>query len=214
MDNSTCTYKNRCKNWRVCEYCAKVRQKKIADLADALFDKSAPLYFSVLRPSRSTEREIKRIRASFIRYSLTEKGLWSVETGEKFAGLHLNVISQGGRMPHIRDCETYSELISTSARAVAAYITKSTGIPAEDFYTGRIFGTFGRLNESFSHRVMPACVQAASIEALLNPDADQANAIIKTPPYCPGWEPVYKSKAEYYEIAKAHLPELLKAVNR
>jgi len=164
---TSCYGVNHCGNIRTCDRCAKARQKKIADAADRLEQQHGQLSLTVLVPAKNTQDEIKRLRASFLRRAVAPSGIWTVETGEKFGGLHLNILSPKPAPARWRAASTYSELVRCTAREAAAYIAKRSGMPPIEQYIGNLYGTFGQLFTLLSSGLMPPVVQAAAIEITL-----------------------------------------------
>lgn len=168
MSFGDCTGHDHCGNAHTCGRCARERQRRIADKAEALERDHGQLTLTVLRPALNTQDEIRRLRGSFLRRALAPAGIWTVETGSQFAGLHLNIISPLPAPAKWRNCETYSELIQTTARDAAAYISKRSGMPPREQYEGRLYGCFGQIsNIIVSQRVAPI-VAAAAVEMALS----------------------------------------------
>src|SRR3990172_8609312 len=132
-----CTSRSRCRNARQCDYCAAVRQRQIGDIAAQIEQQHGPLVLTVLKPEQNTPAAIKALHASFMRRALAPAGVWTVETGEQFRKLHLNILSPKPLPAKWRGCRTYSELLQTTARDAAAYLAKRAGMPEEQQYKGR-----------------------------------------------------------------------------
>jgi hypothetical protein len=137
-------------------------------MADKLEKQHGPLSLTVLVPEKNTQDEIKRLRASFIRRAISPAGIWTVETGTHFAGLHLNILSPAPAPSKYRKCKTYSELIRTTSRDAAAYISKQSGMPALKQYAGNLFGGFGQFINFCVADDAPATVQAAALEVVIS----------------------------------------------
>ncbi|MDO9011342.1 MAG: hypothetical protein Q7U78_05980 [Gallionella sp.] len=123
---------------------------------------------TVLKPEQNTAEAVRALRASFLRRALAPAGIWTVETGTQFAGLHVNIISPKPLPARWRNCETYSELLRTTARDAAAYIAKRSGMPAVEQYGGRLYGSWGRVSDLLSSPEALPVVQAAAIEIQLS----------------------------------------------
>lgn len=160
----SCEPRKRCGDWRTCPRCAALRQAHVADRAEALERQFGQLQFTVIKPEENTAAEIRRIKASLLRRTLIPAGIWTIETGEKFNGLHINMITPPGQMPEIKRATTYTELIRTTARVAAAYATKQSGMPSPDQYEGRLFGQFQKVSDILVNRHMPPVAAAAAIE--------------------------------------------------
>lgn len=198
----------RCGDWRTCEICARVRQAHLAERGEALQNQFDTLFLSVLKPVEPSAHAIQRIRAAVIRRAFAPAGIWSVEQGQKLGRLHLNILAPAPVPDILRDCETWSQVITTSGRAAAAYINKKSGFPDRANYSGNITGSWSSLPDLFASRNMPATVMAASAEAALSnrhPEeylraamASRERAAAESP----------KTRAEYHEIARRNLPNL------
>jgi hypothetical protein len=167
MIKPSCTGVNHCGNARTCQRCAHIRQAKIADAAEALEDQHGQLTLTVLVPEKNTQDEIRRLRASFIRRALAPAGIWTVETGEAFAGLHLNILSPKPAPARWRNCNSYQELVRCTSREAAAYIAKQAGMPPVQQYSGNMSGNFGQLFSYLSSNHAHPVVQAVAIEVTM-----------------------------------------------
>lgn len=207
-----CRPMRRCMDWRNCEYCARSRQATMAWRAELLEKQFDTLFLSVLTPVDKTESAIHRIRSSLLRTAFAPAGIWSVETGEKVGGLHLNVIAPQPITRNFQDCATWSQAITTGARAAAAYINKQAGFPDRAEYSGHISGSWSRIPDFFTVRQMPPAVMAASAEAALsNKHPDEylraALASRENPP-----QKADLTREDYHRIARANLPNLYAAL--
>lgn len=210
--SSPCSHGQNSANYRLCPYCAAVRQKQIADKAQRLEHQFPKLFLSVIKPSDNTAKVIQHLRAALLRRAFAPAGLWSVESGEKLGGLHLNIIAPAPIVKAIQGCSTWSEAITTSARICAAYINKPGSFPDRAEYSGNITGSWSRIPDLFTDPKMPATVQAASLEAALSgrtPDhyLAEANISTNTTP-----ENRNKTRAQFAEIARANLQNLYAAL--
>ena len=204
MYRTTCTSSSRCGNIRKCLKCSKYRQAHIADLADLLEKKHGPLSLTVLVPELNTQAEIKRLRASFIRRAISPAGIWTVETGTEFNGLHLNILSPSPARTKYRKCKTYSELVQSTSRDAAAYISKQSGMPAITQYAGNLFGGFGQFINFCLDDKACAPVQAAALEVVMS---GKSYLMPKTVAYSrePDWSKVDRTKELFYN---ADFPDL------
>jgi len=204
----------RCMDWRNCETCAKARQATIAYRAELLENQFDTLFLSVLTPIDKTAAAIQRVRAGLLRSAFSPAGLWSVETGAKCGGLHLNIIAPHPVTRLFQDCQTWASAITTSARAAAAYINKREGFPDKAEYPGNLTGSWSRIPDLFASRHMPATVQAASAEAALSnkhPNEYLRAAMASRERAAPA---AAMTREQYREIARANLPNLYAALNR
>lgn len=194
-----CSTRSRCRNARECDYCAEVRQRQIGDIAEKLEERYGPLTLTVLKPEENTAKALKAVHASFMRRCLAPAGIWTVESGEMFRRLHLNVISPKPIPAKWRNCETYSELLTTTARDAAAYIAKRRGMPDEIQYQGRLYGSWGQVGEILATQERYPVLQAATLEVQLSGGQVEAPEPI-------GREA--RTKEEFREVAERHLSVL------
>lgn len=177
MSPNRCEARNRCKKWRECDRCAAIRQAQIADIAEKLEQKYKELYLTTLKPSQNTQKAIEKLRSSFMRRCLAPAGIWTVETGEEYNGLHINLITPKPLPAKWRACETYTELLICTARDAAAYISKRSGAPSEKQYIGRTFGQWGQIGALLAEQKIAPAVAAAAFEIVTSSrkDTNQAN---------------------------------------
>jgi hypothetical protein len=172
MDNGDkkggeCTPRSRCRNARGCEYCARVRQQQIGAVAEKLEQQHGQLTMTVLKPEQNTAKAVKALHASFMRRALAPAGLWTVEQGTLFGGLHLNILSPKPLPARWRG-QCYSELLTMTARDAAAYISKREGMPEPVQYSGRLYGSWGKVGEVLMRQGGNAIVQAAAVELAMS----------------------------------------------
>lgn len=137
-------------------------------MAEKIEQQYGQLTMTVLKPEQNTAEAVRALRASFLRRALAPAGIWTVETGTQFAGLHVNILSPKPLPVRWRNCETYSELLRTTARDAAAYIAKRSGMPAREQFEGRLWGSFGQVVALLSSQEALPVVQAAAIEIQLS----------------------------------------------
>jgi len=169
MLTQNCDHGKRCGNIRTCEKCARARQKLYADRAEYMERQYGQLALTTIVPDDPTTANIKALRASMIRRKIAPSGIWTVETGELAGHLHLNIISPTPSTVQFTRAQSYSELITTTGRAAAAYITKRKGIPSPEQFTGKTAGTFGLLYEYLASNKVAPLVQAASLQKFIDP---------------------------------------------
>lgn len=87
-----CTPYSRCNQWRECERCSRIRQAQIADVAEARLARNHYLTYIVLKTNSplTLADDRKRFLRSVTR--LSSGGIWTVEVGEEFRGLHVNLL--------------------------------------------------------------------------------------------------------------------------
>jgi len=215
VNRSDCRGYHMCGNWRICERCAKFRAAKIADRAEYLEQKFGRLALARVSPEENSELAIRKLRDSIVRAKLAPAGIWTIETGELYAGLHLNCIFPASYQFEASKRFDYVELIKTSSRAAAAYIAKRKGMPQMQQYGGRLTGSWGTFMQklmSSKDQAAAACQAAAVNMALgLTKPAEsawvyfspQSKQLTREPaPY------VEKTRDEYREIARKHLSNL------
>lgn len=140
----------------------------IAEVAERMEQQYGQLTMTVLKPEQNTAEAVMALRASFLRRKLAPAGIWTVETGTKFLGLHLNILSPKPLHTKIKRCESYSEILRESGRAAAAYIAKRSGMPAREQYSGELWGSFGQIGQILVNQNSAPVVQAAAIEIQLS----------------------------------------------
>jgi len=212
-NTKNCTPAQRCKNWRICDHCAKIRQKKAADKAEELEKYAGQLFLTVITPEENTGTALRRARAAMLRKSIAGTGIWSIEKGEKHSRLHINIITPQPKIIEITGAQIHTEQIRTSARSTAAYITKPSAAPSLIQYDGRLLGSWGIIGELMLKREANPIIQAATINDLLKTEN------IRQPfhySYCQEANPVFHpelTKQEYKQIAERHLAELYAALH-
>ena len=162
-----------CGNVRRCERCARARSAEVAGVAELIEQELGGLFLTVARPLANSAEALRLMRDDIMRRELAPAGIWTVETGELFAGLHLNIISLKDldRMP--KQYQPHTERIRTSARNVAAYISKRTGMPSAEQYRGRLWGAWGvpTVGQIIAANNDAPVVQAAAVQMALEAPA-------------------------------------------
>jgi predicted transcriptional regulator len=196
-DMTDCTPRSRCRNARECDHCAGVRQSQIADIAERIEEEHGALTLTVIKPAENTMAAVKALHASFMRRALAPAGLWTVETGEQFRRLHLNILSPKPLPAKWRHCQSYEQLVCTTARDAAAYIAKRAGMPDELQYRGRLYGSWGQVGVILATQEQYPVVQAATLEIVLG-GGERIESRANAPPA--------RSKEDFAEIMRRHLP--------
>lgn len=149
-----CRPGRRCKDWRDCPDCARIRQAQIAEVAERGAAFSPRVTYAVARTydpgSFGVDKEAFIARLS----KITEGGIWTVETGAISTGLHINIIA--GTLDGLTAASLAKAWPATSAadfwaadiprrdvRNVAAYVSKRDSFPHPDEYGGRLYGSWG-----------------------------------------------------------------------
>lgn len=170
---------------------------------------------AVARPGENTAHAISKLRERLVRKKLAPAGIWTIETGSQFAGLHLNILAPASHLQAISQNTAYAEIVRTSSRAAAAYISKRTGMPSIQQYDGRLLGEWGTIAQHImaDTNTAAAAPQAALAELALMTETERlekAQGWFRVPGgYVKGTPmPIERTKEEYAEIAKRHLPRL------
>lgn len=200
-----CRPGNRCRRWRDCDACARIRQARIADRAEAILRGHMQLQLIVIKPADATPRGMQAAIRAAVRNNGLRAGIWTVELGAEAATLHGNIIAPDEPIKPSSKAITYAEPLREHVRAVAAYISKRSQIPPPDLYTGKTWGSWGRLGDMLTTDAMPAIVQGAEIEQQLSGRTHrpgQKPDILSAPP-----APAL-TQDEYRAIAARHMPTL------
>ncbi len=145
----------------------------MARVAELIEQEHGGLHLTVARPLANSEAALRLMRDDIMRRELAPAGIWTVETGELFAGLHLNIISLKDldRMP--KQYQPHTERIRTTARNVAAYISKRTGMPSAEQYRGRLWGAWGikTVGQIIATMEQSPIIQAGAVQMALEAPA-------------------------------------------
>ena len=166
---SDCTGQHLCGHWRTCERCARYRAAKIADRAQFLEARFGKLALARITPEINSEHEMKKLRDRLVRQKLAPAGIWTIETGEQFLKLHLNLLLPHEAAAANKGVFDYTEPVRSSARSVAAYIAKRKGMPLPHQYSGRLQGEWGSIAQHVmkSGQLFMAPIQAATMQVTL-----------------------------------------------
>jgi hypothetical protein len=163
----SCSPQYPCRRSLTCQYCARVRQAKYADIAERIEAAFGGLEFAVLTPGENTARAIERVKNAALRAALSPAMIWSVEIGEQAQRLHLNIVGHQLNFRKIRNCSIHVQPVHTSARIATAYMLKSKSRPNAHIYEGRTVGTAGSLMQWLTQaRHMPVPQGAAMLQVL------------------------------------------------
>lgn len=173
-----CAPRSRCRRWRVCPHCARIRQAQIGDLADQLQAKLGALEWSVLHPSAKGAEAVAALRAAWMRKARPAGALWTIEQGAAPGALHLNIIHPLGAHAAAGQASTWCEPVRTTPRTVAAYISKPRGAPDQAVYPGRVFGRSGPLWQWLLEQPDAPMVQAATVQTIIAPHAPEVLAAL------------------------------------
>lgn len=215
MDNTKqCEPGRRCGNWKTCDRCARIRQKRTADKAEAMSIKYGQLYLSVMTPHDNTATAMRRMRAALLRKQWAPAGIWTIETGEDFQHLHLNLITPEGLAPNMQGATIHQERITTTPRAIAAYITKRKGAPTEQQFDGRLLGTWGQIGQIMATEKAGPIIQAAALNDLIATPHTRQNTTYFHNTNADTTAPDTTTPEQYRDIARRHLSALYAAAHR
>jgi hypothetical protein len=209
-----CTNTQHFGNWRTCDKCARRRQNKIANRAEAIEKANGPLWFTRITPNENSGTAIRRLRAALLRQKISTSGIWTIETGEKYNHLHLNLITPQPSITPFHNIDIFTEPVTTSARAVAAYISKRSAAPSQSQYDGRLFGSWGQIGQFMPDRSTAPIIQAAALnDLIITPHTRQPVIYSFAPEHNPNPEPRL-TREQYQELARKHLSALYAATER
>lgn len=169
-----------------------------------------------IRPTVAGPDALRAARRAWTRASAAPAGVWTVEQSPDGPALHLHALAPAGALPALRGVHLYQSAPLASIRGAAAYISKPSSAPDPAIYDGRTWGTYGPLAGWLLGGDMPAHIQGAAIESMLN-RADRAGSgtDTRTGHTAPTTTDVQIERsgqaptdADYREIARAHLPRL------
>jgi hypothetical protein len=204
-----CSPASLCRNWTLCDRCARIRQAKIADAAELLQRYYPTLAWTILRPLDQTPDALARARAAWARSASPGGALWTVERDATPGHHHLNIIHP--LTPQIIPIHAHhwTRSIKRSVRDVAAYISKRATAPDPTTYTQRAFGRLGPLWQHLAAARRYPLVQAAALQLLIDPVALTDAAATQT------LYPRHTNDRTWSErraTAARYLPDLLLAV--
>lgn len=147
-----CRSGNRCKQFRDCKDCAKIRQAKIADVAENGALQSPYLTYAVVKPLDDSTFSEEKARIMRAISKNSDGGIWTIETGIQ-SGLHTNLVIGSSKpfdMNILYDAVRVESSIwgntalnHREVRNVASYSAKREGMPSKSEYSGNLFGKFG-----------------------------------------------------------------------
>lgn len=202
---NSCNRYHRCRQYRTCDDCARLRQAHIADIAEQLLGQYQALYTARITPYINTSSEIARLKAAVKRQLETNDALWSVEQGSEKGLLHLNIISPVAFFKKFKLAEYWQGEQVRNIRQAAAYMLKKSQIPELAAYPGRQFGAFKSLSDLFTAKDQLPIIQAAHAEQITlagwplpSPYVERQEEIAR----------MRKSDRSYSDIANDHLHKL------
>lgn len=159
-----CTPQTPCHQHRHCDYCAALRQRKIAEIASSRHRGGVVTFATLTHLTGPAVAAARQLHPG-------QGGMWSVEAGTKMGGLHVNLLfesqtelfaEQIAAAAAIRGAEVWAKTIpAVDLRNVAAYINKREGMPRATDYRGNLYGCWG------SWRSLRQVAQAQTMAPLL-----------------------------------------------
>lgn len=217
----TCTPLQPCHRWKHCDYCARLRQARIAELAASRCRHHEPTYAVITGLDARTVIDARKFHAG-------TGGMWTIEIGEKMHGLHANLIldasapvtaEQIASTLNRPSSAVWAQAITRAdLRNVAAYISKRAGAPRWQEFDGRLYGTWGTwrgVGQIARDQTRHPAVTAAATELQLR----QLGIQPPQPPTHPAAQlndasSDPKTLADYRAIAYRHLAALRQIVDK
>lgn len=206
--SNSCWPGNRCRNWRECDHCARIRQARIATAAERLESIVGPLDWTTLQPASAAFAAIADARAEFLRKTAPQGAIWTVEQSPNTGNLHLNLLTPAIDPPRLIHASAFHVRAIDNPRRVAAYISKREQMPSRHAYDGRLYGTAGPLWQWLTARGQQPIIQGAALQHEIDADAGRL-APMGPPRLSDTIRPL--DKADYRRIAERRLPDLLAA---
>lgn len=205
----TCAPRARCGRFRECPICARIRQAKIADAAERLQSKAPDLTWTTIVPDDRDWRALVACRDAFLRGESPAGAIWTVEVGQQAGRLHANILHPTSKPRQLARASVWQAPVRASARIVAAYISKREQMPTREEYDGRLFGTAGPLWQWLATGKGLPVIEAAKTQYDIDPTPLQEDSGRSAAVFVRGtgydWD-------DYRSIARARLPDLLRAV--
>ncbi len=200
-----CKPRQRCHNHAECAQCARIRQARIADRAEALLRDHLQLQLIVIKPEPGLTGDLIKAVQKCIRANKLRAGIWTIERGQKTGLIHANILTHTADLKTPKGWRLSTQPVRSDVRSVAAYISKPSQHPTREHYSGRTFGAFGHISEWLADGEQETVILAASAERALKPAAYVPAPPVPAPPAMPRQE---LSTDQYREIAERHLPML------
>jgi len=216
-----CSKSRPCNRWRVCHFCARRRQAKIADAVANLADRVGNLRWHILYPNQQGADALRAVRANWLEAAAPEGAVWTVEQSRKTGTLHCNIITPAETLHTPTAAAYWQQTITGNVRNVGAYIAKREQMPDPAAYSGRLYGTAGQLWSILTNQKQyPAVAAAAAQYAIDSHTMLEHAASLKLDPrelQRRKWaaeahtatKAKEKTKDEYRTIASRWLPDLL-----
>lgn len=200
-----CTPNQRCRYYRTCDACARLRQAHVADLAERLLSQYPAVFLSRFTPYTNTKQEIERLKASIKRQLGNYNAIWSIELGQEKKLLHLNILSASPSFKQPKNTEYWQGQSAQNIRQLAAYMVKKDQIPPIEVYQGRQFGGLTSMSMLLQDKKQEPIIQAAYHEKIT------LMGMVLPEPYIARQKAIEKMRAEskdYKSIADSHLMKL------
>ena len=204
-----CLPRARCRDFRNCPICARIRQAQIADAAERLQAHAGRLTWACLKPVENGADALARARAAFLRAHDPAGAVWTVELSPQTGALHCNVLLPNAEPKRIRLARVWQAPIEGDVRQVAAYIAKRDQIPPRELYDGRLYGTAGPLWQWLAGGDAPPIVAAAKTQYDIDPAPLSTNSGVSQDLFVANRRPEW---SDYREIAARRLPDIMRAV--
>lgn len=158
-NSEQCNVGRRCKKYRACETCNKIRQAQHADLTSLAGRFSAHSQYCVIMPYADGQHRINEIKTKITRKikPISNGALISVETSKNSA-LHLNIILNSDKLINQNIItkslgkmgvagSVFIDKLNTDneIRRATAYSCKLNSIPNKEQYQGNIINTTGNI---------------------------------------------------------------------
>ncbi len=149
---------------RACNACARLRQARIADVAEKLLGHHPSIAWITLTPTANHAATIAALRAAYLRQAGTQAGLWTIEQGEQAGLLHCNILTEHHAIPKTRGALIHVQPVKSGLRVVAAYISKPAQFPRLPDFNGRIYGSYGMIKDWLTAPEVAPVPRAAYVE--------------------------------------------------
>lgn len=178
-----CSKSRPCGRWRTCYFCARRRQARVADAAERLFERCGELRWHILYPIYPGPQAIKTARENWLRAAAPDGAIWTIEQSKKTGSLHCNIITPAAITHTPLDAQHWQRIIRGDVRAVGAYIAKQNQMPRSEDYSGRLYGTSGKLWQYLTSAEAHPVVAAAAAQYAIDSHAmiDRAASLLWSP---------------------------------
>lgn len=173
-----CRPQSRCRAWRHCLTCARIRQAKIASAAERLARIAPEIHWSALHPARAGADEAIRARREWVELVAPRAAIWTVEQSPSTGALHINILHPAAPAPALVRSHLWTKPLAGDLRRVGAYISKPDQYPRKADYPGRLYGTCGPLWQYLAHPEQKAPVAAAALQYTIDPEPMQLQAFL------------------------------------